>query len=384
MPADVSTSRSARMWPLYVGGFLGPFGGAVVITMLPEMAVDLSTTITGAATSLTAYMLPFAVCMLVSGTIAEWVGRRRTVQGGYVAYVVASLLCAWAPNLTMFLGARGLQGMANAFTTPVLVAAISTLVPPERLGRSIGLFASLQATGQAMAPLIGGLAADLHWAWAFYGSAAVAAVLALFPPPDGERAAVAKGRWRSLANRQLVLACGISALAYLTSMGVTVVGALLAADRFDLGPTARGAVVAVFGVAGLLSGRRLGALLDRYGRLRFGGVAHLVLAAGTAAMGLSPWLGLLIASIVVAGAAGTGTRTTVQTLAVTSAPQNRSGATSVMLACQFGGAALAPLLWVPLYSGQGPSTMFVVALPALLAGLVLLLLAGWRRAAKPR
>lgn len=363
-----------RTWPLYVGGFLGPFGGAVVTTMLPEMAHDLNTSVAGAATSLTAYMVPFAACMLFSGTIAERVGRRRTVQAGYLVYTLASVFCALAPTLTTFLGARALQGMANAFTTPVLVAAISSMVPPERLGRSLGLFASMQATGQAMAPLLGGVAAELHWNWAFFGSAGVAAVLACFPPPDGDRSASNRGRWRSLANRQLALACLIAALAYLTSMGITLIGALLAQDRFDLNPAARGAVVAVYGVAGLLSGRLVGGLMDRHGRLLTGGLAHLVMGVGAAAIGVSPLLGLMIASIFFAGLAGTGTRTTAQTLAVTSAPNNRSGATSVMLACQFGGAAIAPLLWVPLYTGNGPLAMFVVAVPALLAGVVLLVL----------
>lgn len=369
-----------RTWPLFVGGFLGPFGGAVVTTMLPEMAVDLHTDTTGSATALTTYMVCFAGFMLFSGTIAERVGRRRTVQVGYVVYAVASVLCALAPTLGTLLAARALQGAANAFTTPVLVAAISSLVPANRLGRALGLFASIQALGQAMAPLIGGIAADLHWSWAFWGSAAVAATLATLPPPDSDRSAPAGRRWRSLANPQLVLACVVAALAYLTTMGITVLGALFAFDEFGLGPTQRGLVVAVFGVSGLAAGRVIGSLLDRYGRLRVGAVTHVVLGLGAVLMAVSPVLAMLVAAIAVAGAAGTGTRATVQSLAVTSAPSNRSGATSVMLACQFGGAAVAPLLWVPLYALDARPTLVAVAVPAVVAGLTLAVVAARRTA----
>ena len=57
-------------WPLYIGGFLGPFGGAVVATMLPEMAGDLGVSVNAASLSLTAYLVPFAVLMLAPALTA--------------------------------------------------------------------------------------------------------------------------------------------------------------------------------------------------------------------------------------------------------------------------------------------------------------------------
>ena len=115
----------ARMWAFYVGGFLGPFGGAMTTPMLPELADGLGTTLSTAAWSLTAYLIPFAALMLVSGTLAESWGRARSVRTAYVGYAVASLVCAAAPNAELFLTGRALQGTANAFTSPLLVAAIS-------------------------------------------------------------------------------------------------------------------------------------------------------------------------------------------------------------------------------------------------------------------
>lgn len=168
----------SRLWPLYAGGLLGPFGGAMVTTMLPELAEGLHTSLATAASSLTVYLVPFAAIMLVSGTLAEHWGRARTIRWAYLVYALASLACALAPTAATFLGARAIQGAANAFTTPLLVAAISDLVGPTRLGRSLGVFGGMQAAGQAFAPLVGGIAAALDYRWAFVSAAAAAALWA--------------------------------------------------------------------------------------------------------------------------------------------------------------------------------------------------------------
>lgn len=375
---DSAAGSRPAVWPMYLGGFLGPFGAAVVTTMLPELGDSFGVDVALAATSLTAYLIPFAALMLISGTLAERWGRRRTVRIGYLVFALSAVACALAPSFEVFQAARVLQGVANAFTTPVLVAAITDLVPARHLGRSLGVFGSLQATGQAMSPLAGGLAAAIDWRLAFVAIAVVSVGLALLPPPNAANPNTGHGwaQWRPLLNRQLGTACLTAALSYLTMMGLVLLAALHADLRFGLGPTERGLAVAVLGVAGLLSGAASGALLDRYQPLLVGAVMNVLMGLGAMAAGLTPWLAGLIVAIGVAGAAATGTRTISQQLAVTSAPANRSGASSVMLACQFGGAAIAPLLWVPLYLGRGGQALVYAGLPALAAALVLLL--AWR------
>src|SRR3954468_9070454 len=152
---------------VHAGGLLGPLGGGLVAPMLGEIGTSLHTSAGAAATSLTAYFVPFAVVQLVSGTLGERWGRRRTVRFAYVAYAVTSAACALAWNLPVFLVLRAVMGTANAFTSPLLLAGLTDLVPPARLSRAIGVFASAQAAGQSFAPLIGGLAAPVSWRYAF-------------------------------------------------------------------------------------------------------------------------------------------------------------------------------------------------------------------------
>ncbi|AOW85203.1 hypothetical protein BC342_00275 [Streptomyces olivaceus] len=77
---DPHRERAAghRVWPLYVGGFLGPYGSTMVTPMVHEVAAGLDSTPQTAAAAVSAYMLPFAALMLVSGTLAE-----RWGAGGY-------------------------------------------------------------------------------------------------------------------------------------------------------------------------------------------------------------------------------------------------------------------------------------------------------------
>src|SRR5205807_441716 len=69
---------------MYVGGLLGPMGGGIVAPLLPELAGSFGVSRQVAALSLTTYLVPFAAFQLVSGTLGERWGRRRSVRAGYL------------------------------------------------------------------------------------------------------------------------------------------------------------------------------------------------------------------------------------------------------------------------------------------------------------
>lgn len=352
--------ESARPWALYVGGLLGPFGGAIVAAMLPELAATFEVSQAAVSVSITAYVAPFAVMLLASGTLGERWGRRRTVRAAYISYAVVSLACAAAPTFGIFLGARALQGMTNAFTTPLLLAGLAEAVPAARRGRAVGIFASAQAGGSALAPLVGGVAAEVDWRWAFVGLAAVAAGLAFFPPPGERRTAVAPPRWRSLLVRPVLMLALCSAAASAGTMGIPFLVAILAADDFGASAGERGLLLAGFGVAALMLGPVWGGLIDRVGGRR----GAVVAAIGTAAL-VGP-LGVVGSEVALAvlwaGAGATAGLLTVSvnSLAVDAVPTNRSGGVSVVQAFRFGGMAVAPLLWLPPYH-HSPALAFALA-----------------------
>lgn len=346
--------------------------------MLPELGVHYGVSTGAASTSITAYLLPFAALMLVSGTLGERWGRRRTVLWGYAAYVLASVVCVLAPTWTLFLAGRALQGAANAFTTPLLLAVLAGAVEPERLGRALGWFGSFQAAGQTSAPLVGGLAAEVDFRLAFAGVGVVALLLGLagLPPTPvsaGERPSL-RSAWRPVVVRAgLVAALGWGCLA-----GLNFLLALRLEDAFALSPGARGLVLTGLGVAGIVTARLIGGAVDRVGARRCvlaGALSGAVLIAG---VGIVPVLAVVVALWTLAGVSSQLVLVGVNALVLGEAgAANTGGAMSVVQALRFGGGSLAPVGITPVYHAD-PVAGFVVPAALLAAGVPALLAARTR------
>jgi MFS family permease len=334
--------------PLYIGGFLGPFGGGMVAVLVPQLRDAFGATTGEVAAAIPAYLVPFAALQLVSGTIGERLGRRRVVRTGYLFYTAFSVLAALAPDIGAFLGCRALQGVANAFLTPLLLAGLADEVPPRQIGRAVGTFAAVQTAAVALAPLVGGLLGALDWRLAFLIPAGVAIGLSLLPPSDAApRETVA--RLRSVFTRRIGLLSGAAFAAYAGITGVSFLVAVLAADDFGLTSVERGFLLAGFGVAGMLIGRASGDAVDRFGRVPVALVGVVICTALVALLGFAPSAGALAALWFATGLGSALVWAGINTLAVEAVPGNRAGGTSVVSAFKFAGNALAPLMWLPLY-----------------------------------
>jgi MFS family permease len=355
---------------LYTGGFLGPFGAGMVTPVLPEIGADFHTTTGAAALSVTAYMVPFAVLMLVSGTLGQRWGAVRTTRVAYLGYLLASLICVLPGPYWLFIVARAGQGAANSFTTPLLLAAVAEVVPKERLGRALGLFGSFQAAAQTTAPLVAGLMAAASWRYAFLTSALVAAALAVVGLPavvaqrgrPDARQATLRSAWRPSVLR--IGVAGFLGWGCLGGLGFLV--SFRAQDFYGLSAGGRGALLTVFGVTGILTARLVGHLVDRWG-----GRPSVVLGMTTgglllAGVGLVP---SVAGAAVLWGLAGVSSQFVlvgVNSLALSSS-DNRGGAVSVVQACRFLGAAATPVVFTPTYHAD-PLVSFLVPAGLLIAG----------------
>ena len=340
-------------FPLYVGGFLGPFGGAMLIAIIPNVAGGLDASVTQVAAAITAYMVPFAVLQLFSGTVAERLGPRRVVRAGYIGFGAAALGCALAPEIWSFLAARAVMGASNAFLSPILLAALSEVVAPAVLGRTVGTFAAAQTAGLTFAPILGGVLGEINWRFAFVLVAVVSGILALprqtlgaaeRPSPDAPRASL-----RALLNRWIALLATQAALGYLGFTAIGFVLVLVAAEEFALGSSARGLLVAGYGIGGILFGRYAGSVVDRIGRPSAAFAGAVACTAGVTGLIFAPnvWAFALVYFAI--GCASTFVWAGLNTIAVESFPENRAGATSAYSAFKFAGVAIAPLVYVPLF-----------------------------------
>ncbi|HEY5665018.1 MAG TPA: MFS transporter [Ilumatobacter sp.] len=350
----------AATLPLYLGGFLGPFGTAVVISIYPELRDSFGASTQAVNWAFSGYMIPLAVLLTVSGTIGERFGRRRVTRFTFVIYALASLLCVVAPNLGVFLTARVLQGAANAFITPLLIAGLSETIAPGRLGRSIGVYSSFQAAGGALAPFAGGLAAAVDWRWAFVAVAAVALALATRPPAGEPRPAASAPPIRPLLTRRMATLWVGGFAAAAGPVGLAVVVGLHLRDELSAGSTATGVVLLLGGVGAAALGPTWGRLLDRWGAGRASMVSLVALVALAAPLGLiTSSAAFAVAWMVVAAVIGFVV-VNLQHLAAVAVPDNRGGALSSVLAFRFMGHAVGPVMWVPLFD-RSPAWTFAAA-----------------------
>jgi EmrB/QacA subfamily drug resistance transporter len=134
--------------------------GSVLNVALPAIGRSF-----GAATAevqwvINAFMLPLSALLLIGGAAGDLYGRRRLLIGGIALFTTASLLCAIAPSLTLFLAGRALQGLGAAMLLPNSLAILSDAFSGERRGRAVGTWAAAGAISGAIAPLIGGWLVD--------------------------------------------------------------------------------------------------------------------------------------------------------------------------------------------------------------------------------
>lgn len=340
--------------------------------MLPELGDTFAISPATASASLTAFLLPFAAAMLFSGTLGERWGRVRTVRTAYVVYALSCALAVLSSTWGVFLAARVLQGLSNAFTTPLIMAALAASVAPDALGRALGRYGALQAAGQTSAPLLGGLAAEVDWHLAFVGVGALALVLAVVGIPTDEGAATRPPATLRSALRPSVLRLGVVAgVGWGALAGAGFLVALRLADVFGLDAGPRGLVLTGLGVLGILTARVVGSAVDRIGArpcVVGGAVLGGVLLA---AVGTVPVLWVVAALWALAGIPSQMMLVGVNTLVLGDSATRGGGAVSVVQSLRFFGASASPIALPPVYHQDpvaaflAPAAVLVVAVPAL-------------------
>ncbi|HEY1761123.1 MAG TPA: MFS transporter [Acidimicrobiales bacterium] len=168
----------------------------IVNVALPSIGREFHAPLSGLQWTIDAYTLVLASLLMLSGSTADRLGRRRTFVIGLVTFGAGSLLCSLAPNLTLLIVFRMVQAVGGSMLNPVAMSIITnTFTNPRERAQAIGVWGAVVGVSMALGPVIGGaLVTSVGWRsifWINIPVALAAAVLAIRYIPES-KAAVAR------------------------------------------------------------------------------------------------------------------------------------------------------------------------------------------------
>ncbi len=346
---SISSLAGSVARPLVVAGVGLALADASVVTLaLPELIVDLDTTVEGVAAVLGVYTLALAAALTWAERLRRLVGSARLGVWGFTVFGVAGAGCGLVDSLTPLLVLRGAQAVGAAAG---LVAGFAFLTAGER-GRE-RLWTGAAVLGAAAGPALGGLLTELFdWRAIFLVQAPVgvlsavaflgtgAAGVPIEPPraaPGGERQPARERFELGPAIALALVSAALSAVLFLL--------VLLLVSGWSLSPLEASLVVAILPAAALVGMR-----IPGEPRARATAGCALV-GAGIVALAFLPSASV-VWTVLPQALAGLGMGLALTSLVGPLLPERTPAQTASLLAIRHGGITLALLLLAPITAAQ--------------------------------
>ncbi|MET8944113.1 MFS transporter [Streptomyces sp. NPDC004542] len=148
---------------------------------LPSMQRDLHATTSGLQWTIDAYTLVLASLLMLAGSTADRIGRKKVFVTGLTVFAAGSLLCSLAPSLEALVVFRMIQAVGGSMLNPVAMSIITnTFTDPRERARAIGVWGAVVGISMAAGPLVGGLLVEsVGWRSIFWVNLPVGLVAVL-------------------------------------------------------------------------------------------------------------------------------------------------------------------------------------------------------------
>jgi EmrB/QacA subfamily drug resistance transporter len=167
----------------------------VVNVALPSIEHELHASVSGLQWVIASYSLVIASLLMLAGSTADRVGRRRTFQAGLGLFTIGSLLCSLAPSLGALVAFRMVQAVGGSMLNPVAMSIITnTFTERTERARAIGIWGGVVGLSMALGPVVGGvLVSTVGWRSIFWvnipvGIAAIILTAVFVPESKAPRA----------------------------------------------------------------------------------------------------------------------------------------------------------------------------------------------------
>jgi EmrB/QacA subfamily drug resistance transporter len=158
---SLAASKRYLPWVVAIALFMEQLDSTIVNTGIPAMAASLGVTPLSLKAVSTSYILALAVCIPVSGWLADRYGTRRVFLSAMALFILSSIACGLAVNAEMLIASRVPQGIAAAMMMPVGRSTIVRTFPRGELLRAMNFVVVPALLGPLLGPTVGGLI--VHW-----------------------------------------------------------------------------------------------------------------------------------------------------------------------------------------------------------------------------
>ncbi|KUI30045.1 MFS transporter [Mycobacterium sp. IS-1496] len=157
------------LWAMMVGFFMILVDATIVAVANPVLMEKLGADYDAVIWVTSAYLLAYAVPLLVAGRLGDRFGPKNLYLLGLAVFTAASLWCGLAGSIDMLIAARVVQGIGAALLTPQTLSTITRIFPPERRGVAMSVWGATAGVATLVGPLAGGVLVDhLGWQWIFF------------------------------------------------------------------------------------------------------------------------------------------------------------------------------------------------------------------------
>jgi len=181
IPAGAA-GRRARLVVLLICSsslFITYLDTTILNVALPTIQADLHASLAGLQWVADAYLLVLSSLLLLGGSMADRLGRKKLFMVGLAGFSLGSLLCSLAPNVGSLIGLRMLQGLGGCMLTPVSLSIVrSTFTDAKERARALGIWSGIFGVAVACGPVVGGvLVSGVGWRSVFWVNVPIGAAM---------------------------------------------------------------------------------------------------------------------------------------------------------------------------------------------------------------
>src|SRR5581483_10364567 len=149
--------------------FMNVLDTSIANVSIPAISGDLGVSTQQGTWVITSFAVANAISVPLTGWLTMRLGQVRLFIGSIILFVISSWMCGMAPNISMLIAARVLQGAVAGPMIPLSQALILGSYPPAKSGMALAFWGMTTLVAPIMGPLLGGWISDNYtWPWIFY------------------------------------------------------------------------------------------------------------------------------------------------------------------------------------------------------------------------